>query len=289
MSIKPIFSILIANFNNGNYFKDCWASVLAQTYTHWEVVIVDDASTDNSLEIIRQLVENDSRVKIFVNESNRGCGFTKRKCAELATGELCGFVDPDDTLEPNAIELMVKTYEENPIYGLIFSRFNIVDENLKFLSERSKVDEEDFNSVNFFNFGGVISHFAVFKREVYLQTEGIDAYMLRAVDQDLYLKLCEKTKVKHISNILYNYRIHQNGISTGGNESENVSKASYWHWYAINAAAKRRGVYVEDLFVQSFMNISHYKRLQSKLDLIENSGSYKLAQKIGKIKRLGKK
>ncbi len=289
MNSQPLFSILVANYNNGVFFKDCWHSIISQTYDNWEVIIVDDCSTDASLELIQHSLGNESRVRIYKNDANKGCGFTKRKCVDLASGVLCGFVDPDDVLEPNALELMVNAFENNPNMGLVFSRFTTVDEKLQTISEKKTPSQSDYTNPYFFNFGGIISHFAVFKREVYLQTLGIDAYMHRAVDQDLYLKLCEKTEVLGLNDLLYKYRIHTNGISTGGNEGENVSKASYWHWYAINAAAKRREIYVEELFTKSFFTASQFHRIKSKIQLIENSGSYKLAQKLGSIKRFVKK
>lgn len=60
-------------------------SVRQQTYTNWEIILVDDASTDNSKELYKEL-EKDERIHIYLNEQNIGCGYTKRRCAELATG-----------------------------------------------------------------------------------------------------------------------------------------------------------------------------------------------------------
>src|ERR1700690_716768 len=99
------FSVLIANYNNGKYFKDCYDSLISQTYNNWEEIILDYKSTDDSLEVIKTLIKEDERFKLFENEKNYGCGYTKRKCAELATGEICGFVDPDDAIVPEALEL----------------------------------------------------------------------------------------------------------------------------------------------------------------------------------------
>ena len=95
MNDNPLFSVLIANYNNGKYLMDAIKSVYEQTYTHWEIILVDDASTDNSHELYKEL-EKDERIRIFYNDENHGCGYTKRRCAELANGELCGFLDPDD-------------------------------------------------------------------------------------------------------------------------------------------------------------------------------------------------
>ena len=62
---------------------------------------MDDSSTDNSHELYKEL-EKDERIHVFLNDQNHGCGYTKRRCAELANGEICGFLDPDDALTDNA-------------------------------------------------------------------------------------------------------------------------------------------------------------------------------------------
>ena len=128
MDQQPLFSVLIANFNNGRFIRDCIGSVLEQTHTCWEVIFVDDGSTDNSLEVITGFAEKDDRIKVFRNKENTGCGYTKRKCAELATGEICGFLDPDDALVENAIELSVKEHLENPNASLVYSLCYQTDE-----------------------------------------------------------------------------------------------------------------------------------------------------------------
>ena len=107
MTNNPLFSVLIANYNNGKYLREAINSVYSQIYTNWEIILVDDASTDNSQEIYSEL-EKDDRIHIYYNEKNMGCGYTKRRCAELANGELCGFLDPDDALLPHALESHVK-------------------------------------------------------------------------------------------------------------------------------------------------------------------------------------
>ena len=91
MTNQPLFSVLIANYNNGKYLMDAIESVRQQTYTNWEIILVDDCSTDNSHELYKEL-EQDERIHIFLNDQNHGCGYTKRRCAELANGEICGFL-----------------------------------------------------------------------------------------------------------------------------------------------------------------------------------------------------
>ena len=122
------FSVLIAHYNNAEYFMQCYESLKKQTFQDFEIIVVDDCSTDDSFEKIQNYCNGDSRVKFFQNSENKGVGFTKKRCVEEASGEICGFVDPDDALTENAIEISVKAYNEN--YIATYSQFYLCDENL---------------------------------------------------------------------------------------------------------------------------------------------------------------
>lgn len=279
MTNQPLVSILVANYNNGHYFKDCYDSLVKQTYQNWEVIIVDDCSTDNSVAVIKTLVGQDQRFKIYENNENKGAGYTKRRCVELANGEICGFVDPDDAIVESAIDVMVKKHQEEQLVSLIYSQFYLCDENLN-IQKPWKTKQVSNNSKDFFNFDGTISHFASFKKAAYFKTEGIDSYLQRAVDQDLYLKLYEVAEVLFLDEHLYMYRIHDGGIST----IKNVNKASYWHWVAAIKAAERRNVNIEDLFVENLEQRAVLRKLNHKLDLIKKSKWLRLGYKLGLFK-----
>lgn len=255
MTNTPLFSILVANYNNGKYFKDCYDSILSQTYKNWEVIIVDDCSTDDSVEVINSIIASDKRFKLFTNEKNRGCGFSKRKCAELANGKICGFLDPDDSITYNALEIMVNVHEQYQEVVLIHSKCYICDENLNILREytngKNVVRRDDF-----LNLDGEIFVFASYKNSFYQQTSGIDPYLQRAVDQDLYLKLYESGETKYLDEFLYLYRIHDGGIST----VNNMRKAEFWRWVVNIKAAERRNINIEKSFVSQF---AHAKQLDS--------------------------
>ena len=121
MEQTPLFSVLIANYNNGCYLQEAIDSVLAQDYKNWEIVIVDDKSTDSSSEIYDRY-KDDDRFHVYYNELNFGAGYTKHKCAEMAKGEICGFVDPDDKLAvSDALSTMVNTHLQNPDVFLCMS------------------------------------------------------------------------------------------------------------------------------------------------------------------------
>ncbi len=252
------FSLLIANYNNGKFFKDCYESLLQQTEQDFEVIIVDDGSTDDSIQIIRELTAGDERFKLFQNETNQGCGFTKRKCAELASSPISAFVDPDDIIYPKALELMISVHHENPNASLVHSKWERLDANLKPIGKYKRAKQVT-RTQDFLNIHGEISVFASYKNSFYKKTEGIDAKLPRAVDIDLYHKLYEVGETVFLDEFLYGYRIHEGGIST----QQNVQKANYWRWVTNMKAAERRGINIEDKFVQELARrkeLEMYKR-----------------------------
>ena len=242
-----LFSILIANYNNGHFFTDCYNSIIHQTYKNWEVIIVDDASTDNSIDLINGLIAGDSRFNLYQNDKNGGCGYTKRRCVELATGEICGFLDPDDLLEPNALEVMVNLHLQNKQASLIYSNYFKADENLK---NRKKCPSHALKSDFLTTLEGWVSHFATFKRSLYLKTQGIDAKFKRAVDQDLYYKMEEVGSLLYEEKYLYIYRIHDGGISVNDNELAAFS----WKLVAVIDACNRRNIDFEKIISSKLHN-----------------------------------
>lgn len=239
---EVVFSVLIANYNNGKYLMDAINSVRHQSYHKWEIVIVDDCSTDNSRDLYKSL-ECDDRIHIFFNGSNKGCGYTKRQCVEHANGDICGFLDPDDVLVEDAIQIMVAEYEKHPDASLINSTCFETDEHLNVVSVSSygcPIPEGQ----TFLTYRKGIAHFTTFKRKCYEQTEGIDPIMLRAVDHDLYYRMEEVGKVYFVNKPLYYYRHNtSSNISLG---EENMLKAHAWDIYSMVNACKRRGISIEE-------------------------------------------
>ena len=235
MKEEILFSVLIANYNNGKYIKYAIQSVLDQTYPNIELVIVDDHSTDNSIEIIKTYVHKYSNIQFYRNLINKGCGFTKKRAADLAKGTVLGYLDPDDVLLPTAVEIMVQMHCSNRGASLIGSSHYVCNENLEKIGKAYGACAIP-NNENYLTFGKGITAFSSFKQEFYLQTQGVDSMFKRAVDQDLYYKLEEVGEVLFIPKILYKYRVHGGGISS----FNNMAKAKYWLVQAKEAAYQRR-------------------------------------------------
>ncbi len=232
-----LFSILVAHYNNFEYFKDFYKSVLNQTYQNFEIIIVDDRSTDDSLEKIKTYTSDDSRVKIFENETNKGVGFTKRKCAEMASGEICGFIDPDDAVAENALELSIQSYRQNPKIVGTYSQIMLGDHLLHPQKVYNRTRKVDNGNALFFNINNEISHFFTFRKESYLKTDGINPNLSASEDFDLYLKLYEVGELAYIPKPLYLYRLHEQGISQGESKQEKVHEN--WNKMLLEACKRR--------------------------------------------------
>lgn len=204
------FSILIANYNNSEYIFEAILSVLNQTYKNWEIIIVDDASTDNSIEVITPFL-SDKRIKLIQHDKNLGCGTTKRDCVVHASGEIMGELDPDDTLDKNAISIMIDYHNRHADHGLIYSSNYECDENLTIMQVLDWVGEVERDKTNLHKIK--TSAFRAFKRDFYLKTDGFDPNLQAAVDRDLVYKLEEVGKILFLDKPLYFYRRQKRGIS----------------------------------------------------------------------------
>jgi len=115
---EPVVSILITVFNRENYIAECIDSVLVSSYQNWEIIIVDDHSTDNSVSIAREYEEKDKRISVYVNEKNLGDYPNRNKVASFAKGKYIKYLDADDIIYKYSLSLMVDAMEQFPLSNL---------------------------------------------------------------------------------------------------------------------------------------------------------------------------
>ncbi len=147
-------SIVLPSYNHSHFLKDRLESILNQTYKNWEAIIIDDKSTDNSIEIINDFLNEHQNfiVKYFViNEENSGSGYKSwQKGIQLAETEFIWIAETDDYSDPHFLEEMIKILENNSQIGLAFCNSNYVDINKEYLYDSSKrtsfleVKEEEY-------------------------------------------------------------------------------------------------------------------------------------------------
>ncbi|QIY91431.1 glycosyltransferase family 2 protein [Chryseobacterium gallinarum] len=214
------FSILIAHYNNAALFKECYDSILNQTYPDWEAIILDDGSLENQKEQIQKIIAGNEKFQFFENKKNSGVGVTKSKLIELASGEICGFVDPDDAILPTALESAINVFKRKKKVVLTYSRFMACDKDLNPVAPFKSAMQVKNGDPYFFNYPIQIGHFTTFRKNVYETTEKMNPELRIAEDQDLYLKMYEKGDVYFINETNYLYRAHAGGISQNSNKTK---------------------------------------------------------------------
>lgn len=272
----PLFSVLIAQYNNGQYLQEAIDSVKAQTYTNWEIIIVDDDSTDNSKELY-QLYEQDDKIKIYYNEENKGCGYTKRRCIELANGEICGFLDPDDALLPDALESCVNVYLKDENISVTFSRHYLCDKQMNIFDEsRILRIPEGLDYFTFRDFRA--EHFVTFKKQCYDKTQGLNALYKAGVDADLNFILEEAGSLYVMDNLTYKHRKSIKNAITA-----DYSKSQFWNILVQYDTCKRRGLDIEKYVYDFYLKSVHYtsnEAIQQAEDKVRNTKAYKIGNAI---------
>lgn len=120
MSNKPLLSVLMTAYNRERYIAEAINSVITSTYLNWELIIVDDQSTDDTLKIAESFQKKDNRIKVFLNEKNLGDYPNRMKAAGYAKGKYIKYLDSDDYIYPHGLELMVESMEKFPNAGIGF-------------------------------------------------------------------------------------------------------------------------------------------------------------------------
>jgi glycosyltransferase involved in cell wall biosynthesis len=116
----PLVSVLITSYNREQYIAEAIQSVLSQVYKNFELIIVDDCSSDRTVEIIKSYEHIDTRIKVFVNENNLGQFANRNLAASYATGKYIKYVDSDDIIYPSTLKYMVDAMENHPEVGMGF-------------------------------------------------------------------------------------------------------------------------------------------------------------------------
>ncbi len=263
--MKPQISILMANYNNGKYLKQAIESVQRQTYQNWELVIADDASSDNSREVIKQYLNN-PRIKLYRHTKNKRYIETLLTCMKHAQGKIIGILDADDALGKTAVAEVIKEHVSYPEASLVYTNFWYCDANL----QKVKIGPCKAITAGSTNLrDDCVSHFKTFKRRAYDKTTGFDPTILAGEDFDLITKLEEQGKLIFIDIPLYHYRRHNASLTHGSNY--NVTAELSCQRIKYQAYKRRLGTTIPNLTKSEIMHVLQYAiyRSLSHLRLVD--------------------
>jgi chondroitin synthase len=205
----PKVSIFIRSYNSKKYVKDAIESALNQTYKDLEVCVIDDGSRDCTVNLIKNYFKNERRVRWIVQD-HRGPAAAMNAAISMCRGEYVGQLDSDDLLYPTAVEELVKFMDKHPEYGVVYSDYEIIDDEGNFLYMEKSFKR--FNK-NLLMRKMIIGHFRMFRIKYWYRITMIDEDLSAAEDYELFIKLSAVCNFYHYNKVLYKYRRHDCNIT----------------------------------------------------------------------------
>lgn len=219
--MNKLVSIITPTYNCGKFIARTINSVLAQTYTNWEMIIVDDCSKDDTKEVVEGYMKRDVRIKYECLATNSGAAVARTRAMELATGQYMAFLDSDDIWKPEKLEKQLFFMEQNDI-NFSCTEYEQIDEDDNKLGRVIKVVKKtDYNRL--------LLDCPVGNSTVMYNVEKMGKFEVPNIrkrnDDALWLQMLKKEKyIIGMPEILMEYRIRQNSIS-----SNKLTLVKY-HW-----------------------------------------------------------
>lgn len=208
----PLVSVVIATFNRPHFLKRAIESVLQQTFTDFEIVVVDDGSAVPVQEVVEQY--RDARLR-YIYQENSGLAASRNKGIFAARGEFIAFLDDDDILLPNKLYVPVEFLSNSPEIGVALGGYRVVDAEGKVLSEERPWIHHDPNDIRTWLFGCPAIPSAALVRRTWLELAGgFDPELRRVEDHDLWLRLCYAgCRIAYVKEVLCDYTLHWSNLS----------------------------------------------------------------------------
>ena len=226
---KPVVSVIIPCFNGASYLDECLGSVFAQSYRSIEVVISDDASTDESCSVAQRWADSDSRVRLVRSEVHRGMSANWNRGLSACTGTYVAKLDCDDVMNPSAISSLIEPFEASADLIASFCRADICDSNLSRIGDFSddywrsngmdplvsRIYSTDQLRPAAYGWSPLWNSSAfLVRRRTLLEIEGWDERLSCAADMDLIIRLLHlRGTIFHSSLVGINYRVTQASVS----------------------------------------------------------------------------
>lgn len=239
----PTVSVIIPSYNHERFIEECIQSVLNQTFQDFEIIITDDASIDQTVELIEQF--KDSRIKLFRHLKNKGASIAANNCITHAQGKYIAMLSSDDAWYPEKLEIQVEYLEQHPEIGAVFGKVDWVDEtgqiitnknfpytNLFEVSNRSRFEWLSY----FFYTGNCLCHpCSLVRRECYQKTGLFNPAFANLPDFDLWIRLCLHYEITILDQKLIRFRKMADESNASANTITTRVRNRFEYQYILNS------------------------------------------------------
>lgn len=216
--MKTLVSVCIPTYNNEDYISKTIDSILSQSFADWELIIVDDCSRDNTLEIVKSY--NDDRIHLFQNKKNLGMAGNWNRCVELASGTYIKFICADDVLAENCLERELEIFADNPELSMVVSDSQLInDQDVKTgvfpryhiagIIDGKKLAKKSLIFINYFGMPCAV----MFRKDIFDKVGGFSKEFHYIVDFDLWLGMAFYGKTYVNKQLLNSFRLRSDSNS----------------------------------------------------------------------------
>lgn len=202
----PLITVGISCHNAKNYILDAIKSVYAQTYQNWELIIIDDGSTDKTWELIKSIREE--RIRVYRYEESKGLAFRLNQISKLARGEYIARMDADDIMHPERLNKQISYFLNNNDADCIDTAAAVIDLDGNIVGIKGRL-EEPASLFRIFK-DGYFLHASIMAKRNWFLNNPYDENFIRAEDRELWVRVYRHTRFKRINDVLYFYRFANN-------------------------------------------------------------------------------
>ena len=207
--MNDLVSVIMPSYNCGRFVEETIRSVQAQTYQNWEIIFMDDCSTDDTIRIVSSLKESDNRIHLYQNAFNQGAAISRNKALREAKGRWIAFLDSDDLWEPTKLEKQIRFMEENDYHFSCTDRDEI-DEGSKPLGTYT-TGPKHITKAGMFRYCWVGCLTVMYDANVVGLIQVAD--LKKNNDYAMWLKVIKKTDCYLLNECLSHYRVRKGSIS----------------------------------------------------------------------------
>ena len=244
---KTKIDIILPNFNSSNYIKETIKSVINQTYSNWNLIIVDDCSDKKTVDILKEYSKN-KKFKIYWLKKNRGAGYCRNYAIKKSKAPYLAFLDSDDIWKKNKLKAQIRFMKKNN-YSFTYTNYEVFGNKSKYV-----VSPREFDYKKFIHNTSICTSSMMIKRNIiknikFTNTKICEDYFFKCKILRSYNAYC-------LNNFLTKYRLRSKSLQS------NIFRNFYWVW-KINKKYNKLN-FIENFFSLFFISINSLKRFGVK-------------------------
>ncbi len=208
MDTHPLVSIVTPSYNQAQFLEETIQSVFDQNYANIEYIIIDGASTDNSLEIIKRSTD---RLTYWVSEPDQGQTDAINKGFACARGEILAWINSDDTYQPHAVKEAVEFLNSHPEIGMVYGDANLIDEKGAVIG-KFPARQTDYRRLRR-GYVHIPQQASFFRASLWKEVGPLDPTFYFAMDYDLWVRIAHLAPIHYHPQLWANFRLHGSGKS----------------------------------------------------------------------------